>query len=145
MTFAGVLRRVWMPLVVLAVIGGAGFTVSRVHVDFGSERHRSDATAKSSDAQQVNPKSVVHEVFGPVGTVADIRYFDVNSDPRRVDRARLPWSLKIAASMPAVVGDVVAQGDGTSVGCRIVVDGRVKAERITNEVDAYTHGLVGGA
>jgi Mycobacterium membrane protein len=40
--------------------------------------------------------------FGPVGTVADISYFDVNSDPQRV------------------VGDVVAQGDSDNIGCRIV-------------------------
>jgi hypothetical protein len=43
------------------------------------------------------------------------------------------------------VGDIVAQGDSNSIGCRIVVDGVVKAERISNEVNAYTHRLVKGA
>ena len=89
-----------------------------------------------------SPKSVVYEVFGPVGTVADISYFDVNSDPHRVDRARLPWFLQITANVPAVMGNVVAQGDSNSIGCRIVVNGQVKAERISNEVNAYTHCLV---
>jgi hypothetical protein len=49
------------------------------------------------------------------------------------------------ASMPAIIGNVVAQGDSDSIGCRIVVDGQVKAERISNEVNAYTHCLVKGA
>lgn len=109
MTFAGVLKRAWIPLVVPAV------------------------------------KSVVYEVFGPVGTVADISYFDVNSHPQRVDAAPLPWSLRITAKVPTVVGNVVAQGDSDSIGCRIVVDGQVKAERISNDVNAYTHCLVKGA
>jgi hypothetical protein len=52
--FVRVLRRIWILLVVLMVIGCGGFTVSRVHGIFGSE-----------------------------------------SEPQQVDRARLPWSLKI--------------------------------------------------
>jgi hypothetical protein len=43
------------------------------------------------------------------------------------------------------VGNVVAQGDSTSIGCRIVVDGQVKAERISNEVNAFTYCRVEGA
>jgi hypothetical protein len=43
------------------------------------------------------------------------------------------------------MGNVVAQGDSNRIGCRIVVDGQVKAERISNEVNAYTHCLVKGA
>jgi hypothetical protein len=77
--------------------------------------------------------------------VADISYFDVNSDPRRVDGARLPWSLKITATVPAIAGNVVAQGDGNSIGCRIVVDGQVKTERISNQVKAHPRRLARGA
>jgi hypothetical protein len=53
--------------------------------------------------------------------------------------------LQITANVPAVMGNVVAQGDSNSIGCRIVVNGQVKAERISNEVNAYTHCLVKGA
>jgi hypothetical protein len=93
----------------------------------------------------VSPGSVVYEVFAPVGTVADISYFDLNPDPHRLDRARLPWSLQITANVPAVMGNVAAQGDSSSIGCRMVVNGRVKAERTSNEVNAYPHCLVKGA
>jgi hypothetical protein len=40
------------------------------------------------------------------------------------------------------VGSIVAQGDSDSIGCRIVVNGEVKAEKITDEMNAYTHCLV---
>ena len=102
-------------------------------------------TVKLMTPTPFNPKQVIYEVFGPAGTVADISYFDVNSEPQQVDGARLPWSLKITTNSSAVVGSIVAQGDSDSIGCRIVVDGEVKAERISNEVNAFTHCLVKGA
>ena len=145
MTVAGVLKRTWIPLVVLAVIAGAAFTVSRVRAGFGSETHAPYPNSKTTDSALRTKKSLVYEVFGPAGTFADISYFDLNSDPRRVDGAHLPWSLQITANVPTVVGNVVAQGDSNSIGCRIVVNGEVKAERISNEVNAYTHCLVRGA
>ena len=43
--------------------------------------------------------------------------------------ASLPWSLEFAITQATVVGNVVAQGDSDSIGCRIVVDGEVKAEK----------------
>jgi Mycobacterium membrane protein len=64
---------------------------------------------------------------------------------RTESTGRLPWSLQITANVPAVMGNVVSQGDSNSIGCRIVVNGQVKAERISNEVNAYTHCLVKGA
>ena len=95
-------------------------------------------TARIDDTKPFNPKHLTYEVFGPPGTVADISYFDVNADPQHVDGARLPWSLKFATTAAAVVGNVVAQGNSDSIGCRIMVDGVVKAEQISNEVNAFT-------
>jgi len=67
------------------------------------------------------------------GTVARISYFDANADPKRVEAAHLPWSLTFAMTDATAVGSVVAQGDSDAIGCRIVVDGVVKAEKITHE------------
>jgi hypothetical protein len=39
----------------------------------------------------------------------------------------------------------VAQGDTASIGCRITVDGEVKAEKITHEVSAFTFCLLKAA
>jgi Mycobacterium membrane protein len=140
-----ILRRVWIPVVVLVVISCGGFTVSRIHGAFGSEMRPSYADGRVEDITPFNPRQVVYEVFGPPGTVAGISYFDVNSEPQQVDGARLPWSFTITTTLPAIVGSVVAQGDSSSIGCRIVVDGEVKAERNSNGVNAFTHCLVKGA
>ena len=145
MAILRVLPRLWIPLVVLVVIACGAFVVSRVHGIFGAEKRPSYADGQVVDAKPYNPKQVIYEVFGPAGTVADISYFDVNSEPQQVDGASLPWSLKITTNSPSVVGSIVAQGNSDSIGCRIVVDGEVKAERISNEVNAYTHCLVKGA
>ena len=137
-TIFGVLRRLWVPLVILVVIAAGGLTVSRLHGIFGSEKRPSYADSKINDAKPFDPKRLTYEVFGPPGTVADISYFDVDGDPQRVKGASLPWSLQFAFTQAAVVGSIVAQGDSDSIGCRIVVDGEVKAERISNEVNAFT-------
>ncbi len=79
------------------------------------------------------------------GTVADIGHFDATSDPHRADRARLRWSVQIAANVSAAMGNVIAHSDNDSVGCRMVVNGQVEAERISNDVNAYTHCTVKGA
>ena len=42
-------------------------------------------------------------------------------------------------------GRVVAQGDSDSIGCRILVDDEVKAERISNQVNAFTSCLLKSA
>ena len=132
-------------MVVLAVAVVGGFLVYRVHGYFGSEKRASYADSNLESAKPFNPKRITYEVFGPAGTVADISYFDVNSDPQRVDGARLPWSLHISTTKPAVMGSLVAQGDSDSIGCRITVDDEVKAERISNEVNAYTFCVVKSA
>lgn len=144
MTF-GVLRRLWIPLVILVVIGVGGFTVWRIHGIFGSEKRPSHGDTKQEESKPFNPKHLTYEVFGPPGTVADISYFDLNAEPQRVDGANLPWSLEMTTTLPSVVGDIVAQGNSNSIGCRILVNGQVKDERISNEVNAYVYCIVKGA
>ena len=141
-----VLRRLWIPLVVLVVVGAGGFTVSRLHGIFGSEKRPSyvDSNVKES-RRPYNPKQLTYEVFGPPGTVADISYFDVNAEPQHVTGANLPWSLQFALTEASSVGNVLAQGDSDSIGCRIVVDGEVKAERISNQVSAFTYCMLKAA
>jgi hypothetical protein len=142
MRIVRIAQRVWIPLVVLVVIVCGGFIVSRVHGHFGAEKGPSYANDQVDGATSYDPKQMIYEVFGPEGTVAEISYFDVNSQPQQVDGASLPWSMTITANSQSVVGSIVAQGDSNSIGCRIVVNGEVKAEKISDEVNAYTHCLV---
>jgi hypothetical protein len=132
-------------MVILVVIAAGGFTVTRLHNVFGSEKRPSYADTKTNEIKPFNPKHLTYEVFGPPGTVATISYFDVNADPQRLEGAALPWSLDFETSQATAVGSVMAQGDSNSIGCRIVVDGEVKAERISNEVNAFTFCLLKNA
>jgi MmpS family membrane protein len=129
---------VWIPLVIVAVIGAGGWTVSRLHGAFGSEKHPLYADTRVSNATPSNPKHMAYEVFGPPGTVASISYFDVDAEPRRVEEARLPWSVEFATTDATALAGVAAQGTSDSLGCRILVDGVVKAQKIMNEASAFT-------
>jgi Mycobacterium membrane protein len=129
---------VWIPLVILVVIGAGGWAVSRLHGVFGSEKPPLYAETRTSDTQPFNPRHMTYEVFGPPGTVASISYFDVNADPQRVQEARLPWSVEFASTDATALAGVSAQGTSDSLGCRILVDGVVKAQKITNEASAFT-------
>jgi hypothetical protein len=130
-------------ILVVAIVGG--FIVYRVHGYFGSDKREAYADSNLENAKPFNPKQLTYEVFGAPGTVADISYFDVNAQPKRVDRAELPWTLHVTTTLASVMGNLVAQGDTNTIGCRITVDGVVKAERISNEVHAYTYCLVKSA
>ena len=145
MAVVRVLGRVWIPLVVLLVIGLGGYVVSDLRGAFGSEKRPSYSGSYVTDNKSFRPKQLVYEVFGPAGTVADISYFDVNSQPQQVDGASLPWSLTISSDSPSVIGSIVAQSNDNSIGCRILVDGDVRVERISNEVKAFTHCLLAAA
>jgi len=142
LTIFGVLRRLWIPLLVLVVIAAGGFAVSRLHGIFGSDKRPSYADTKINDSKPFNPKHLTYEVFGSPGTVANISYFDVNAEPQHIEGVSLPWSLDFAITETSAVGSVVAQGDSDNIGCRIIVDGEVKTERTSNQVNAFTSCLL---
>ena len=77
--------------------------------------------------------------------MADISYFDTNADPKQVDGAQLPWTLKLTTKAASVMGNIVAQGNGNTIGCRITVDDVVKAEQVSHEVNAFTFCVLKGA
>jgi len=136
-----IVRRRWMVLVAVIVVAGAGFGIYRLHGIFGSKTGPSANSGLSNEIVPFNPKHVVLEVFGAPGAMATINYLDVNAQPQQVKDAPLPWSFTITSTEPAIVGNVVAQGNGDTIGCRITVNGEVKDERTVNKVDAYTFCL----
>jgi Mycobacterium membrane protein len=140
-----VLRRLWIPLVIAVVVIAGGFTVSRLHGFFGNENRPVYAGSEGEKRQPHDPKNMVYEVFGPPGTVADISYFDVDSDPKRVEGVTLPWTLKFAITEATGVGNIAAQGNSDSIGCRIIVGDEVKAERVSTGVSAFTYCLLKAA
>lgn len=130
-----------MLLVAVVVIAVAGFAVYRLHGVFGSNHDTSTAAALADEIVPFNPKHVVLEVFGPPGTVATVNYLDVDAQPQRAEDVVLPWRYDITTTQPAVLVNVMAQGNSDSLGCRITIDDVVKDERTVNTMNAYTFCL----
>jgi hypothetical protein len=130
-----------MVLVAVLVVAVAAFGIYRLHGIFGSHDNASANSGLANEIVPFNPKSVVLEVFGAPGAVATINYLDVNAQPQQVKDAPLPWSFTITTTEPAVVANVVAQGNGDTLGCRITINGDVKDQRTVNKADAYTFCL----
>jgi hypothetical protein len=140
-SFGSFLRRDWMVLVGVLVVATAAFAIFRLHGIFGSNDNTSASSGLANEIVPFNPKKMVLEVFGAPGAVATINYLDLNAQPQQVKDAPLPWSITITTTEPAIVANVVAQGNGDTLGCRITINGEVKDERTVNKVDAYTFCL----
>ncbi|WP_251826571.1 MmpS family transport accessory protein, partial [Mycobacterium tuberculosis] len=68
-----------------------------------------------------------------------------DAQPHEVVNAAVPWSFTIVTTLTAVVANVVARGDGASLGCRITVNEVIREERIVNAYHAHTSCLVKSA
>lgn len=137
------LKRVWLPLALVVVLALGGFTVWRVRGIFGSEQLPTYAGSMVDASNNSDPKRVTYEVFGNPGATADINYLDPDGEPVQVDAASLPWSIELETNAPSmaanIVAQVVTQGPGDYIGCRISSDGTVHDERSTSAVSAYVY------
>lgn len=135
----------WIPLVILIVIVAGGFTVSRLHGMFGSDDRPSYADTAMAETKPFDPKHLTYEVFGAPGTVATISYFDAEAEPTVVRGAALPWSLSFEIGSATAVASIIVQGDSDSIGCRILVDDEVKAEKISSQTNAFASCMLEAA
>lgn len=134
----------WVVLlvVVAALLGAVG--VMQLRGMFGSDKIFA-APEKTEAIVSVNVKKVTYEVFGPAEAVGKISYLDENGKSLNASFTSLPWTQTLATTIPAVVAQVVAQGDTNTIGCRITVNGVVKDEQSANGHDAQTFCLVKAA
>lgn len=137
------LKRVWLPLLFAVAIAVGVVSVAHLRSVFGSDG--AVVTPVGTDtADNFNPKVVVYEVFGSGGT-AVINYTDLDGLPQRTGEVTLPWSLRLETTVPSVTPNLLVQGDGQSIGCRVTVDDEVKDERTAQGVNAATYCLVKAA
>lgn len=132
-----VVKRAWLPLVIVAVVLIAGFTVDRIRGFFASEPPLVTPVNFADDPEPFEPKVVEYEIEG-AGGAADVNYMDLDGKPQRVDGAALPWRVRLETTNPSAMAHVVAQGTGSSLTCRIIVDGELKEERTVDGVSAQT-------
>jgi hypothetical protein len=138
------LKRAWIPVLIVVVVLVGTFTVMRVKTFFGAPDPASRPSKPADDTKPFNPKVVRYEVFGN-GSYADINYLDLDAQPQRIDGAALPFTLTLSTTDPSVFPNIVAQGDSTDITCRITVDGVVKDVRTSTGVTAQTFCLVKSA
>ena len=139
------LKRAWVPLVVVAAVVLGGVAVRRLRGAFGSE---AIFTATGSSAEPLEPshiKRVTYEVYGPSDTTGSVSYLDKNAQPEQANFTSLPWTYTITTTVPAVIANVVAQGDSDNIGCRITVNGELKDEQSSAGHHAQTSCLVKAA
>lgn len=129
----------------MLVLVAGGFAVLRLHGVFGSVHRPSYADTPSADSKSFDPKHLTYEVFGPPGAVAMISYFDGDGEPQTLRDVRLPWSATFTIAQTTAVGNLMAQGDSDTIGCRILVDDEVKSERTAHQASALTYCLLKAA
>jgi hypothetical protein len=137
------LKRAWIPLVLSVVLAASGYMVDRLHGIFGS--HHNAGSGPGIEIVQFNPKFVRYDVFGPAGTTANINYWDADANTHQINAVPVPWSYTFSTVYPSVSGNVVVQGDGDQIGCRITVDGMVQAQNNFDGLNAQTFCLVKSA
>jgi hypothetical protein len=138
-----VLKRIWLPALMVVALAVGVVSVSHLRSVFGSDG--AVVTPVGSDtADKFNPKVVVYEVFG-TGSTATVNYMDLQGLPQRVEDAALPWTLRLETTIPSVQPNIMVQGDGNSIGCRVTVDDVIKDERTATGVHAATFCLVKAA
>lgn len=136
------LKNLWVPLVVVLVVGIAGSAVYRLH---GMVDAKPVADEMLDESKPVIPKDVVYEVFGPADAHGKISYLDERSQPQHADFESLPWSFTISTKLTSIFANVVAQGDTDTIGCRIIVNGEVRDEQSVTTHDAQAFCLVKSA
>ena len=131
-------------VVVVAVAIGA-VAVDRLRGVFGSDEIFSSTGSSVETIVPFNPKRVTYEVFGPSDTAGSVSYLNKNAEPERANFTGLPWTYTLTTTIPAVIANVVAQGNSDSISCRIIVNGDVRDEQSSNGHHAQTFCLVKAA
>jgi hypothetical protein len=137
----GIVKRSWIPLIVVVVLAVSGLVVSRFHRQFASQNLNANAGA-GIEIVQFNPKIMIYDVYGS-GT-AQISYFDPDANVHLVS-VPLPWSITLSTTLPAVSGSLMAQTTGDQIGCKVTVNGVVREQHSADGINAQTYCLVKSA
>ena len=80
-----VLRRFWVPVLVVAVIVLGVFMVDRLRGVFGKTELTRPGAGLVNDPAPFNPKEVTYEIFGQPGATATINYLDLDAQPQKAE------------------------------------------------------------
>jgi hypothetical protein len=139
------LKRVWVPIVVAVAVALGGTAVIQLRGVFGSDEIFSATGRSAEPLVPTHVKRVTYEVYGPADTAGSVSYLNKSAQPEEANFTSLPWTYTITTTVPAVIANVVAQGNSNNIGCRITVNGEVKDEQTSAGHHAQTFCLVKAA
>jgi Mycobacterium membrane protein len=143
-SISGLLKRGWIPLLLVVVLSISGLAVTRLHKVFGSEDPNANSGA-GIKIVQFNPKVVKYEILGPPGSTANINYWDADANTHQLNDVPLPWSFTVSTTLPTVSANIMAQTDAGHIGCRITFDGELREHQSSDGHNAQTFCLVKSA
>ncbi|MCV7382269.1 MmpS family protein [Mycolicibacter longobardus] len=140
----GLVKRLWIPLLLVIVIALGAYVVVRVRDSFGAGARMAASDANADDTKPFNPKHITYELTAPAGGTVNVNFLDENGQPHLVEDAPLPWSHTIVTTLPSMSANIVAQGDAgmRQLRCRIIVDDDVRDDRSIDEYKPFIYCLV---
>ena len=126
----GLLKRFWVAAVIVLALVAAVSVVGRLRTFFDSDKPYIGASLPADNIKPINTKRVTYQIVGPADASGRVSYLDVNGKTIEASFTELPWSVTVSTTDPGVLANVVAQGDTAALGCRILVDDKLVAERL---------------
>jgi len=123
-----IFSKLWLPAAILVVAAVVVYGVNMVRRSSEAISNPPPPPSIPATVVQINPKNVTYEVFGSLGNGGKVVYANLNSEPIEVTLASLPWSHSETTMASSASLSLVAQVDGSSVGCRIRVNGEIRDE-----------------
>ena len=139
-----ILKRVWMPLLLVVVISLGAYAVVRIRDTFGANAAVASGDGNADNTKPFNPKHITYEITGGPGGSVNVDYLDENGQPHRVDAAPIPWSYTVVTTLPSMSANIVAQGSTAvdALRCRVIVDGQVRDDRHSDDYQPFIYCLV---
>lgn len=140
----GLVKKWWIPLLLVLVIALGAYVVVRVRDSFGAGARIAASDANADDTKPFNPKHITYELTGPTGGTVSINFLDEDGQPHLVEDAPLPWSHTIVTTLPSMSANIVAQGESGMghLRCRVIVDDDVRDDRSIDEYKPFIYCLV---
>jgi hypothetical protein len=132
-----------MPLVAVVALAVGAVGMWKVH-QFSAPPPVTTVNGPAAPPE-FNIKRLTFELSGSVGQGGMLVYVDIDGHPHQVDLTTLPWSHTETTTLTVVSGSISAQVHGGQVGCRLLVNGVVRAEQSDNHQDAHVFCIVKSA
>jgi hypothetical protein len=133
-----------MPLVAVVALSLGAVLMWKVH-EFSAPGPVIEVLGPQAPPE-FSPKRVTYELSGSIGEGGILVWADVDGHPHQVNLATLPWSHTETTTLTVVSASISAQVRGSGqAGCRILVNGVVRAEQSDTHRDAHVFCLVKSA